>query len=973
MPLEDTRSLPGGTFSSPRIAQRYDLRKFLGGGGGGRVWLAHDRLTNTLVALKRLHSSDHGSLIRIRRETLALHTLNIPGVVGIRDEGEDEEGFFFVMDYVAGEPFPGAKPPVSWEWLSSRLWLLLETLSEIHHAGIVHRDLKPSNVLVTPEGRPVVLDFGIARGLPLGQTITAHSQVMGTPLYLAPESLLGGEVDARTDLYGVGLLAWYALVGSSPRRKTQQGGFAPLPPIATLAELPDEAAHLIDGLLEPHADERPPSAAHALRFLEPTASQRYPLPLLRRDDVLEKVVAKLAAGQRPRVHGAPGHGAQRFLGALEAALRPRPVARTVAGTRPFSSLIPVLGDLPDQDLAATHTECEHRLAALGETVLLVASEDQLDRWSREIIKAHPHTVSVTQEGTADVELEPFDVSDLMPLFDGPERLLRLRTRAAEILYRRTNGVPAHVSSELRNWVRQGYVDEPSENGTFHVNAHALDKMEAGLAGIPPRTPPRRLKRDLDDLLAWIWLGQPQVSSAQLLAVTSLRTFELEGMLLEMRDLGCIAGPDDALIPRVASVALQQLSTSRVNERHAKLANSLRTGSIARARHLVLAGQATQAAAEATELALHAEAQGHPTLGLAVLESLARVVDDGQRPAVLGAWTAMALVLRTPEALDQARRALMPHLGQPLIAAWHALLCARESMHETDSNAWNLLESLDVPPEAGPLFRRWYAILRMETAKEDTDRANSVIESYDEDASPELRRRTKHWRGLVAYRSGDFAASAEYHRESSDASNTLSTVSALINEAGAWLEHGDYAQAIQVAERGLALSTAQGFLRFAARGEWILRSARYRRGDLMEPDRELLSAVESLGIPPVIALVATLEAAVAWRHRHADAHELANAAHRHASVLGNMPVALLAHAMAVFYNRDLEAAQQVASMTQRCTLSGIAIQALSLVAPLLPAYPREQLQQLAEQFPREMWDRRREVLSISEAMALDCHP
>ena len=215
------------------IAGRYALGEALGRGGHASVWEAEDRVTRTKVALKRFHRQSGPWTARIRREIAALRMLRVPGVVQLLDEGVDEEGAYVVMERVQGAPFPGAEVPVSWERLRPTLIALLETFARIHARGVVHRDIKPGNILVRGDGTPVVLDFGIARW-DLGGAITNHGEVLGTPLFLAPEQLQGEPVTPATDLYALGAV----LFGDSKEAGNGYGGGV---------DQVDEPGHIQDG------------------------------------------------------------------------------------------------------------------------------------------------------------------------------------------------------------------------------------------------------------------------------------------------------------------------------------------------------------------------------------------------------------------------------------------------------------------------------------------------------------------------------------------------------------------------------------------------------------------------------------------------------------------------------------------------------------------------------------------------------
>ncbi|MBK8041107.1 MAG: protein kinase [Verrucomicrobiaceae bacterium] len=225
------------------VAGRYELVSVLGEGGTGKVWLA--RQTDPVkrhVAVKIIRP---GLLMkpvsaRFSREHQVLAHLGHPNVAAVFDAGELEDGrTFFVMEAVTGSAIT--------RWVRDRGLPLHERLAIFHQAclavehahqrGILHRDLKPSNVMVMElEGMPVVkvIDFGIAKALEgdlaLGQDVTLRGTVLGTPRYMSPEqaALTGQEMDARADVYSLGVLLYEVLTGTTPIREEDETKDTPL-------------------------------------------------------------------------------------------------------------------------------------------------------------------------------------------------------------------------------------------------------------------------------------------------------------------------------------------------------------------------------------------------------------------------------------------------------------------------------------------------------------------------------------------------------------------------------------------------------------------------------------------------------------------------------------------------------------------------------------------------------------------------
>ena len=197
---------------------RYRVLRRLGSGGMADVWLAEDTHLQRQVALKVLHkrfAQDHEFVERFRREAESAAGLQHPNIVSVYDRGEFEGTYYIAMQYVEGPTLKGLiDAGLSPEQAVALIRQVLEAARFAHRNGIVHRDLKPQNVIVDPEGKAIVTDFGIARaGV---SEITQTGSVMGTPHYLSPEQAQGFEVTAVSDLYSIGVLLYEALTGRVP-------------------------------------------------------------------------------------------------------------------------------------------------------------------------------------------------------------------------------------------------------------------------------------------------------------------------------------------------------------------------------------------------------------------------------------------------------------------------------------------------------------------------------------------------------------------------------------------------------------------------------------------------------------------------------------------------------------------------------------------------------------------------------------
>jgi eukaryotic-like serine/threonine-protein kinase len=198
---------------------RYHLRRVLGRGGAGTVWSADDDLLDRPVAVKLLHPElerDASAVARFRREATAAAALTHPNAVIVYDIGEDEGREFLVMEYVDGITLSdlltdGQLAPDDVTTIGVSV---ARALGAAHRRGLVHRDVKPGNVLINREGVAKVVDFGIATALGDAQArLTVPGMVVGTSAYLAPEQLAGEVVDARADVYSLGLVLHECLTG----------------------------------------------------------------------------------------------------------------------------------------------------------------------------------------------------------------------------------------------------------------------------------------------------------------------------------------------------------------------------------------------------------------------------------------------------------------------------------------------------------------------------------------------------------------------------------------------------------------------------------------------------------------------------------------------------------------------------------------------------------------------------------------
>jgi TolB-like protein/tetratricopeptide (TPR) repeat protein len=269
----------------------------LGTGGMGEVFLARDTRLERDVALKLIReefAADGERLARFEREARAIAALNHPNIVTIYAIEEDSGRRFFTMELVEGQTLREATPPAGLpapELLRVGI-ALTSALAAAHARGVVHRDLKPANVMITHEGRVKVLDFGLARlefsDLPTATaagpgadvSVTRRGSVLGTAGYMAPEQMKGQPVDARADLFALGLVLFEAASGRHPftgddawARNAAALTQAPLPLDHLRPDLPLALGRLLLRCLDRDPAARPPGAAAVRAELEGIAAQ----------------------------------------------------------------------------------------------------------------------------------------------------------------------------------------------------------------------------------------------------------------------------------------------------------------------------------------------------------------------------------------------------------------------------------------------------------------------------------------------------------------------------------------------------------------------------------------------------------------------------------------------------------------------------------------------------------------------------
>ena len=254
----------------------YNVVHPIGQGGQAMVYLAereHDGLRVALKVLDKRLRADPIFRERFVREYKLLSSLNNEHVARIYDQGFAGDQAYIAMEFLPS----GTLASRIHEGLSTRAALRLtlqiaRALDAIHTAGIVHRDLKPSNILFRADGRPVIVDFGLAKDLGVNSTLTIAGKLLATPRYMSPEQCMGKPVDQRSDLYSLGVVVYEMLAGKKIYDAANPAELVRLHVNTPAPRLRDDIAMhqpLLDRLLAKAPEDRFQSAAEVCNAVSP--------------------------------------------------------------------------------------------------------------------------------------------------------------------------------------------------------------------------------------------------------------------------------------------------------------------------------------------------------------------------------------------------------------------------------------------------------------------------------------------------------------------------------------------------------------------------------------------------------------------------------------------------------------------------------------------------------------------------------
>jgi len=274
------------------LADRYEILEQLGEGGMGAVYKVRDRELERVVALKVIRpelAQNPEVLSRFKQELIIARQVTHRNVSRIYDLAEAGGVKFITMEFLEGRSLANLlkeKGKLAPKQAAAIVGQVCRALEAAHAEGVIHRDLKPQNIMVEAHDRVVVMDFGIARSIAMG-SMTQTGIVLGTPAYMSPEQAKGEELDARSDLFSLGIIFYELLTGNSPykadttleamyKRATEHVR----PPIEIAPEIPKPLSDIAVRCLEVDKDKRYASAAEILNDLETWAGTRLGTPVV---------------------------------------------------------------------------------------------------------------------------------------------------------------------------------------------------------------------------------------------------------------------------------------------------------------------------------------------------------------------------------------------------------------------------------------------------------------------------------------------------------------------------------------------------------------------------------------------------------------------------------------------------------------------------------------------------------------------
>ncbi len=1019
--LED-KAAHHNTFPDTLLADRYLIKELIGEGGTSWVHRAKDQMTGDDVVVKIIAKQHAVRYDVARLEASALRLLALPGIVRLLDEGIEGDQTFLVMEYVEGKPYPGWSAPLAdprsenaplrhtWQTIRQPTIGLLETLSRVHSRGIVHADLKPGNVLVRRNGSSVVLDLGISRDPGLDRETLRSIALAGTPRYISPEQLDGKPATAASDLYSLGIMLYEALAGCDPHdARTAHETIARRvhcspPPLRDVApDVPPRIAACIDRMIASDPKHRYPNALSVLTDLE-AGSERLDVNdefALCSSEFVERLFNRIMAGHSVDVSGPRRSGRSMTLRKLGARLvaEGRSVAFVQAGTRPFESLASIginVSRLQADTRHALQNAVTSKLHSIlsGGTIVMVPHPTTVDSHSREMLTSARQAGGIVRAVLMDtpgaLAVPPVSASELMRCFHGRERIHYIPSDAAHQLWLRTGGRAGLVLDELNAWERAGLAHWDGDR--MRIDRDAITRLRGGLRvrhqdGLVPDSPVSAVSdrpRTERALLACVDLLGRHASPARCAKALGISIAEAELQMESMEREGTLQATDSGgYFVRVPMNHGSQLGPAQLRSLHRGIASTLPKDEPKRMQHLILAGELDAATREAAALADTLTSHGRVQQAWNVVrEGLRTAYQTNTRGHVVELLERMceyALTLGSPRALALSEY----ELGRAYVAS-DAIEPLRRTMRAatfvTSAEAERALKALplDAPPASVRAYRTmisvWMFAARvspMPTFRRHLHLAERAVAARMQTNDCFSLVGARAW---LAYREDDYVSAARQHLRAVDRAPMLSTqMTFRTNAASAFLEAGKFDDALREAKIVHDWASPRRHTSLVARSELMMRAARYRRSDDVQPDPEFVDACEEALSKTSPGMAAFNEAAIAWRQAE---RELANRLSTHAAKAfhrRNASGERLAKALVLATSSALPSANDVQALLgeiQNDADTVSAIQSgylLSLARPDTAAACRDYVRERAEAIDANLWGFRREIVSIEEAV------
>jgi len=272
--MDDSKQFIGSTFDG-----RYKIERVVGIGGMAFVYEATDEQTGSKVALKLLKekfSDDTRAVKRFINESKSLELLNHTNIVKVHDISVQTKYKYIVMEYINGitlRKYMNYKRPLEWREAVEFTDQIAQALDNAHTMGIIHRDIKPQNIMIMQGGKVKVTDFGIAK-MPNSESLTMVDKAIGTVYYISPEQASSRKIDARSDIYSLGVMLYEMVTGQMPFTADtpiavimKHMNATPTPPTKLVPTLPKGLEQIILCAMEKNPKNRYQSAAQLIRHL----------------------------------------------------------------------------------------------------------------------------------------------------------------------------------------------------------------------------------------------------------------------------------------------------------------------------------------------------------------------------------------------------------------------------------------------------------------------------------------------------------------------------------------------------------------------------------------------------------------------------------------------------------------------------------------------------------------------------------